>query len=76
MSDSSSCNSDVSHGLEANKNGPPGGPASNVTTTDVVDHVAVTTNKANSTIATPKVMEGSSWTHQRRIHNELLLSSE
>ena len=70
MSDSSSCNSDVSHGLEANKNG----PASNVT--DVGDHVVVTTNKANSTIATPKVMEGSSWTHQRRIHNELLLSSE
>ena len=62
MSDSSSCNSDVSHGLEPNKNGPretiiTGGGNSDVGNSG--DHVAVTTNKA-TTIATPKVMEGSS----------------
>ena len=68
VSDSSSCNSDVSHGLEPNKNGP---RETTITATgtggnsDVgnsgSDHVAVTTNKANTTtIATPKVMEGSS----------------
>ena len=63
VSDSSSCNSDVSHGLEPNKNGPretiiTGGGNSDVGNSGS-DHVAVTTNKA-TTIATPKVMEGSS----------------
>lgn len=68
VSDSSSCNSDVSHGLEPNKNGPretiitaTGTGGNSDVGNSGSDHVAVTTNKANTTtIATPKVMEGSS----------------
>ena len=68
VSDSSSCNSDVSHGLEQNKNGPSevvGGDrhhertaaSSASASTSASTEQTVATAKA-TTIATPKVMEG------------------